>query len=134
MALVVEAQPTAVPLPAPQSEAVVWSSPLTECTQKVPAEKPEMASDVVVAAPPLETVNWLLFPTVSNWLGLVVPMPTSPSALTIRRDKALEEATWNGSSVLLACTLKAIVGEVTLTPATVPLSSRIPAAVVEAPV
>jgi hypothetical protein len=39
---------------------------------------PVIASDVVVAAPVEETVNWLLFPTVRSWEGEVVPMPTLP--------------------------------------------------------
>lgn len=43
---------------------------------------------MVIVAPPLpllitmiplfERVNWLLFPTVNSWLGLVVPMPMLP--------------------------------------------------------
>ena len=44
-----------------------------------PAVKVLPLTDSKVTAPVLATVNWLLFPTVSNWLGLVVPMPTLPS-------------------------------------------------------
>src|SRR5579862_5319345 len=110
--MLVEVDQTEVlPPPAPQSEAVVWSRPLTLWTQKVPALKLEIASDEVVAAPPEETVNWLLLPTVNNWLGLVVPMPTLPFFVTLNNEVPEVEEISNGSMAEIPVTDRRAAGE-----------------------
>ena len=65
--------------------------------------------------------------------GVVVPMPTLPAEVTRRMEVWLEEATLKGSKVPEPWTLKEIVEEVAFTPATVPLSLKIPGAMALVP-
>ena len=67
-------------------------------------------------------------------VGVEDPTPTFPLASTVKSDVPVEEATLNGFWLPDPCTLKVIVDDVALTPATIPLSRRIPVANVVAPV
>ena len=64
--------------------------------------------------------------------GVVVPTPTLPKAVTLKMEVPEEELTLKGSRVVVPWTLKLIVEEVALAPATVPLSKRMPVVRAEA--
>lgn len=88
------------------------------------------ALDVSKKAP----VN-LMFPaTERSWAGEVVPIPTFPVWVMVKRFNPVADATAKGLRVPEPVTSKVVVELVALTPATVPLSIKMPMPVVEAPV
>ena len=83
---------------------------------------------VVEAAPNLKAPA-----TCKRDAGEAVPMPTLPEALTTIKEVPEEEATLKGSRVVVPWTLNDTVADVAFTPATVPLSKRVPSVKVLVP-
>ena len=71
---------------------------------------------------------------VKRFWGVVVPIPTLLKAVTLKMEFPVEEETLKGSRVVLPWTLKEIVDELALMPATAPLSIKAPWAKAEADV
>ena len=63
---------------------------------------------------------------VKRFCGVVVLIPTLPKAVTLSIELVEEEETLKGSKVPAPLMLKETVAEVALTPATVPLSIKVP--------
>jgi hypothetical protein len=64
--------------------------------------------------------------TANKVVGVTLPTPILPEALTTNKEVVEEEEMLKGSSVPVPWTLKEMVEEVALIPATVPLSKRMP--------